>query len=169
MSKSKPMTLTEVLDACRATWGGKTGEERAMKVGTLIEQTCHHYGEQLDMDPDEIFRIIEGQRDYCPVNYYQPAKFPPLTDVLLYDDEADFYAMADGKGFRCPSCGGSSDDPQTCSEHPCDWKAYGLLGTLGKGVKILFRSKLETNLVPVAIFKPIALEKADVPEREVDV
>ena len=66
-------------------------------------------------------------------------------------------------GFKCPCCGSVSKNPYKCNSGVvvenlkggksgvCDWKAYGLLGTLGKGVTIFIKEKLALD----HIFKPV--------------
>lgn len=144
MSKSKKQTLEDVLQACRDSWSGAEGENRAKIVNALIDRVCKEYGQAFGMTEQEVFDIIESQRDYCAVNYYQEAKFPKLTDCKVYQTNADVRAALTPHEFYCPLCKQASSDPQTCNTgallpdgKPCDWKSYGLFGTMGTGLRFV--------------------------------
>lgn len=111
-----------------------------------------HYAEKTDLSYLEILKSWEEERDYWFMNYYQDCKQPEIKDdnVHIFDTVEGFLASLQGKDFRCPSCGSDSSNGVHCRK--CDWKAYGLLGCLGKGVTVFVKEKmaLATIFVPIA-------------------
>ena len=79
----------------------------------------------------------------------------------------DFASRYAEHGFICPRCGGISRDPRMCdSGKPmdakgtiCNWKAYGLFGTLDKGVTIFVKNTCQI----VNIFRPVVLQSTGKP------
>ncbi len=110
-----------------------------------IKEICLHYAEKLGYDPVSVFEALEKKRTYSYPNYYQYANFPKLDDVKVFKTRKHLMdAVQSEKGFRCPSCSGVSKNPYECDtglkmsdSKTCDWKAYGFLGTLGKGVRLI--------------------------------
>ncbi len=135
-----------------------------------------HYAEKTGLDQAAILDSWEKLRDYWYMNYYQDATFPLIEGerVKVFDVVEDLHKSVAGFGFRCPACDGASRDPYTCdsgikkmvtkgkgkkaklveSDEACDWKVYGLLGDLGKGVYVFVKAEMRGNRV----FKPIAWE-----------
>ena len=115
-----------------------------------------HYAEKLGTTQEKILEAWETNRTYWHLNYYQESNQPLITDnqVKIYENKAEFISAIGNEGFRCPSCHKISKDPQECTQDGCDWKSYGLFGTLGAGIKIIFKD----NPYPIEIFKPIYLE-----------
>lgn len=123
------------------------------------------YGVALNMDPAKILDAWEDKRDYWYMNYYQDAKQPLIEDgVRVFETSEDLRASVGDAGFRCPACSGVSKSPYECtsglvtgkgkSKKVCDWKSYGLFGSLGKGAKIFVKA----NLAGDTVFMPIAWE-----------
>lgn len=121
-----------------------------------ILERADHYAEVFNATRDEIIEKWEEDRSYWYMNYYQDSNQPLLSGesikVFATTDEA--LDSFEDKGFRCPKCAGESKDPYECSEESCDWKSYGLFGTMGKGVHVAVKEKLMVT----EIFKPIAWE-----------
>jgi len=82
-------------------------------------------------------------------------------NVLLVNSKEEWDIIRQ-HGFRCPMCGGVSNNPVECdtgcnmpgTDKVCDWKAYGLFGTLGKGVTVVNGN----SMLHGSIFKPIIME-----------
>ena len=122
-----------------------------------------HYSCRLNIPVETILNAWEKKRTYCYENYYQDCNFPKLTraDVLVFETTEIAREYIKSVTFRCPLCNGVSTSPHECNSgivtkngKKCDWKAYGLFGTLGKGVYIVAK---ETCVVH-EIFAPIAQE-----------
>lgn len=134
------------------------------KFDWAIER-AKHYGESLDMDPVAILDAWENDRDYWYMNYYQDCNQPKISDgsVRVFETVDDLKTSIARPQYRCPACGGVSSNPYTCDSgierdgKPCDWKAYGLFGTLGKGAFVYVKEKLRGQ----SIFMPVAWEKVN--------
>lgn len=124
------------------------------KFKWIIER-AKHYGEKLGMDWRDVLNEWENDRSCWYMNYYQDSKQPLIQGecVSVFETKEDLLASIQDKGFRCPSCGAISKGPYICDK--CDWKSYGLFGTLGKGVTFIVKKPF----VVEEIFKPIAWEK----------
>jgi len=135
-----------------------------------------HYAEKTGLTQIDILNSWEKQRTYWYMNYYQDCNQPEIEggSVRVFDTLDDLRAAIGRQGFRCPACDGVSKDPYTCDsgkrlmvtkgkgkkaklvegDKVCDWKVYGLLGDLGKGVYIFVKSEMRGQRV----FKPVAWE-----------
>jgi hypothetical protein len=121
-----------------------------------------HYSGFLNIPVEEILDRWEQDRNYWYMNYYQDCSQPLLTGqrIRVFDTVEDFKASGIDKGFRCPACDGISTHPTVCNSglqingRTCDWKAYGLFGTLGKGTYVFVKSRVEGH----TIFTPVAWE-----------
>lgn len=165
---------TEILNIVRVpikqarnSWSGETGKQRARNCRKVIFSTARHYSEKLNINPFEIIKAIEKYRSYSSINYYQEGNFPTLDEnITIYESLEDLKNKIDfSKGFRCPACGGISKNPYRCDsgqlindEKICDWKAYGLLGTMGKGFAFTIKDGFLKNPKIDDIFYPISLE-----------
>ena len=128
-----------------------------------------HYGEKLGLPWEDILDAWERDRTYWYMNYYQDANQPLIQgdNVRVFDTVEQLKESIREPKFRCPMCGGVSTDPHCCNTglnmvkdrrrkpKVCDWKSYGLFGTLGKGVTIYVKEKLRSE----HIFMPVAWEK----------
>lgn len=129
-----------------------------------IVARAKHYAEKTGLTAEAILDAWEGQRDYWYMNYYQDANQPLIKDgkARVFETLADLQASIGTSGFRCPACAGVSRSPYECTSgkvthgKTCDWKVYGLLGHLGKGVSVYVKEKLQGE----SIFMPVAWEKA---------
>ena len=122
-----------------------------------------NYAEKTGLDAADILDGWEKQRDYWYMNYYQDVNQPEIKDdnVRVFETSKDLLAAIGKHEFRCPMCGGVANNPYRCTsgkfldaKDVCDWKAYGLLGTLGKGVSVFVKEKLKVE----TIFMPLAWE-----------
>lgn len=121
-----------------------------------IISRAKHYAEKTGIAWETILTSWENDREYWYMNYYQDCNQPLIGDgaVQIFETIEDFRKSLNSKGFRCPSCGKVTDDAQSCKD--CGWKAYGLFGTMGKGVYIVIKgSALKVH----NIFKPVSWEE----------
>ena len=124
-----------------------------------VMSRVQHYAEKTGVNPNDILNAWESRRDYWYMNYYQDSKQPLIEDdnIRVFDTSDDARKSIGTAGFRCPHCGKVSKDAQVCTNPPCDWKAYGLFGTMGKGVKVFCKD----TMVIHNIFMPVAWEKLE--------
>lgn len=126
-------------------------------------ERAKHYGEALGIDPIDILNAWEAARDYWYMNYYQDANQPKIEadKVRVFDTVEQLKASIGAPRFRCPACGGISSDAYICDSgihrdgKPCDWKSFGLFGTLGKGIFVYVKESLNGH----SIFMPVAWEE----------
>jgi len=132
------------------------------KLKWVVER-ANHYAEKTGLRPADILDAWEKARTYWYMNYYQDANMPLIKgdDVRVFETEVELRKSVGTAGFRCPMCNAASDSPYECDSGAemskgkvCDWKSYGLLGTLGKGVFVYVKSRLKGQ----SIFRPIAWE-----------
>lgn len=121
-----------------------------------IIDRAKHYGEKTGIPWEKILDSWEAHRDYWYMNYYQECNQPEIKEgrVRIFDNDEDFRKSVGDKGFRCPKCGRVSKSPYECTAEGCDWKAYGLFGTLGKGIYVFNKSEA----IGDTIFMPVAWE-----------
>jgi hypothetical protein len=129
------------------------------KLNWIIAR-AEHYAKKTGIPAERILDAWEKERDYWYMNFYQDCNQPLLDakNVRVFDTMDDLKAAIGNKGFRCPACGGISKSPYECDSgielekgKICDWKVYGLLGDLGKGVFVFVKSEIKGN----RIFMPI--------------
>ncbi len=130
-----------------------------------IIKRAKHYQLVSGIPYQEILTKWMEKMNYWYINYFQDANQPLIIvsgDFKVFENKEEAKNSFKGKGFRCPACGEISTDPNACnSGHKdekgkvCDWKAYGLFGTLGKGATIFIKDILQV----VDIFMPIAWEE----------
>jgi len=138
------------------------GKERADELEDFIRTLLANYSRILELPEDDILTSIEAERDYSAVNYYQTANFPDLENVNVFENEEQIKEKLSSGQFRCPACGGISTHPTTCNSGKemsigkiCDWKAYGLFGTLDSGYHFVVKSDFLARPVVYDIFTPI--------------
>jgi len=141
----------------------KTHDYRA-KLQWVVDQ-ARHYAEKTGLTACEILDAWEKERDYWYMNYYQESNQPTIKDgaVRIFDTTEELRQSVGNGGFRCPACDGVSKDPYQCdtgmnikgTTQVCDWKVYGLLGHLGKGIYVFVIDQARGQ----AIFMPIAWEQ----------
>lgn len=115
---------------------------------------ANHYAEKTGIPATEILGAWEKKRDYWYMNYYQECRQPIIKDgqVKVFETLDQYMQSLNSQGFRCPACGHESKNPYECDSGECDWKAYGLFGTLGKGITVFVKE----NLAMAEIFMPVA-------------
>jgi len=119
-----------------------------------INDRAELYANICGVTKEDIIKKWEEGRNYWYMNYYQDSKQPLLGDVKVFETATDLMLSVGKKGFRCPKCSGESSDPYECSCDECDWKSFGLFGTLGKGVDVFVKESLQLD----HFFTPIAWE-----------
>ena len=119
-----------------------------------INDRAKHYAESLNTTEEKVIQGWENERTYWYMNFYQDSKQPLIDNVKVFETLEELEKSVSGKGFRCPKCSGISKDAYECSLGGCDWKSYGLFGTMNKGVNVLIKSTLKKD----HIFMPVAWE-----------
>lgn len=120
---------------------------------------AEHYAEKTGLSATDILNAWEDRRDYWYMNYYQESNQPEIKGdkVRVFDTTEALQTAIGERKFRCPSCGGVSTHPYECNASAeCDWKAYGLFGTMGKGAYVFVKSVLAGE----EFFMPVAWEGA---------
>lgn len=142
-------------------------EARAQELDTFIRDVVAEYAAALQLPELEVLAAIERRRSYSAVNYYQRANFPHLKDVRVFNTLAELHAAVPSRKFRCPACGGVSNDSEECTAGTkrddgttCNWKAYGFLRCLGKGVSLLVKDQFHRMGRPAELFMPLGFEQA---------
>jgi hypothetical protein len=121
-----------------------------------------HYAEHTGLIAADILNAWEERRNYWYMNYYQDGNMPEIKggNVRIFETQEELRAAVGKHGFRCPACNGVSKSPYECDTgivkdgKPCDWKSYGLFGTLGKGASVFVKSAMAGENV----FMPVAFE-----------
>lgn len=149
-------TVQETIDSKRSF---STAEQLWEKYDWIINR-AEHYAEKTGLDVEAILNAWEEQRDYSWNNFYQDANQPIIKgdNVKVFDTLEDLLNSLGKEGFRCPSCKGVSKNPYTCdsgvktADKVCDWKSYGLFGTLDNGATVFVKEKfkVETFFMPIA-------------------
>ena len=129
----------------------------AAKLTYVIDKATH-YSKKTELSIVEIIDAWENNRNYWYMNYYQDSNQPDIKgDVFVYKDKDEFQQKHPEKQFICPLCDCISSNPYECdsgavkSGKKCDWKSYGLFGTLGKGITVV----LKHPFVITHIFRPV--------------
>jgi len=158
--------MNEIIVEIYNGWPGPTGRQRVVDKVTFICERIPQYAKIMDKTELEALEILAKARTCNYVNYFQDANIPNLSDVYVFDTLDDLKARFPSKKYCCPRCEGISTDPQVCNsgiiidkkkKQECDWKVYGLFGDLGKGIRVLVKSKSPDYPRPITIFKPIEL------------
>jgi hypothetical protein len=155
--------IKKPIEAARATWEGAIGDQRAEEVEKFIRTKTAHYAEHLGFTPYHILESMEATRHITAPNHYQEANYPSLAGVFIFDSLKEYRECFPSHRFTCPSCGSISTGSSTCDSgvivggKPCDWKAYGLFGTLGKGFRFVLKDKFLKEALVYEIFKPVEL------------
>ena len=144
--------------------GSKCSHEYCDKFKWIIDRV-NHYSKILQIDPSIILDNWEQDRDYWYMNYYQDCNQPTFEgdNVRIFETVDDFNKSGIENGFGCPYCKGISKHPSVCDSglevngKICDWKAFGLFGTLGKGTFVFIKERAEGH----TIFTPVAWEHVE--------
>lgn len=157
--------LEQIKQQARDSWSGEEGERRATRVESFIVQMIESYSRVLRIPAADILTAIEQARDYSVVNYYQESNWPDSSEFQVFDTMDDLRNTISRNEFRCPRCHGVSSDPYTCNSGieiqkgaVCDWKAYGLFGTMGQGLRFTVREAFLDKPVIDNIFMPLEME-----------
>jgi len=163
-------SVKELLSAIKKNSFGRSNFRSTKEVNNVIRFAIGislNYANKLGYTQQEVLNALESKRSYWALNYYQSSRFPKITNnTHIYPSYTDFACKFPSHRFRCPCCNGLSTDPSTCdTKLPaktksgiCDWKAYGLFGTLGKGYRFVVKDTFLENPVIYDIFKPLELE-----------
>lgn len=127
-----------------------------------VIKRAEHYAEKTGLHVDEILNAWEEDRNYWHLNYYQESNQPEIKgdDVRVFDTVKEMLDSIGDKKFRCPACNQITTNPYECNsghvtqEKICDWKSYGLFGTMGKGATVFVKEKIKID----TFFMPIAWE-----------
>lgn len=181
------MTTTK-LQECEAFKRLELAVERDLARGTnshdyrgclqWIIDRVNQYAEATGVDPVEILTAWEKRRTYWYMNYYQECKQPKIDGgkVRVFDTKEDLFQSVGDLGFRCPNCHGVTPNPYECESgvmvklinakrdkrERCNWKVYGLFGSLGKGINIFIKDGCHLE----SIFMPIAWEPKPAEEKK---
>lgn len=146
--------------------GDLVGAERADALENFIRAMLADYTAVLGFSEDEILAKLEEIRDCTAVNYYQVSNFPMLKDVNVFDTVEQLRGTFPSRKFVCPHCGGISTDCTTCNsgrimanKQPCDWKAWGVFKTFGKGYWFVVKDEFLAHPVVHEIFMPLELHE----------
>lgn len=160
--------IQDIRQKARESWSGQEGENRADRVEELIRKFLPNYSEVTGKSELEVLQAIENNRHYSAVNYYQEANFPLLEgEIKVFATLDEIKEIVGDKGFRCPACNAVSTDPYRCDSgvvregKECDWAAFGLFRTMGKGLRFTIVDKFLDNPRVDEIFMPVALEGED--------
>ena len=160
-------TIEKLKDQARKCWGGSAGEKLAQDHETFLRGILADYSKNLGLPEADILAALEARRNYSAVNYYQAANFPLLEGIKVFETQAELRAAIPLMKFRCPACEGISTDPYTCnsgeikSGKVCDWKAWGLFRTVGKGFRFTIKEGFLERPKVDEIFMPVDFEKVN--------
>jgi hypothetical protein len=153
--------IEKIAAECVAGSPGMTGAMRVGNIQHLLDRVLPEYAFFLGITPDEVLAAIEAKRDVSAPNYYQESNFPPLDGVRVFDTPIAFAEAFPSGRYVCPSCEGISTNAYECDagtvrdDKPCNWKAYGLFRTAGKGMRVLVKSTFKDSPRVHEIFMPI--------------
>lgn len=167
--------MNALIDSIAKSYSDKEDEQKEMRLE--VERIVQTYSKLLNLEPDNVLASLERNRDKPPSRYYSDASYPSKTDdIIVFENEEDLEKRAQPeKGFRCPHCKGVSKHPYICDtgiklvlmnsngkKKPCNWKAFGLFGTLGKGMTFTIKDGwLKDKPFIDDSFMPIAMEKKE--------
>ena len=158
--------IEKLKEQARESWTGETGEERADRLEVFLRAMLKEYSAVLGFSEIDIFTKLEERRDYSAINYYQLANFPSLKDVRVYDTVEQLRNDFQSGKFVCPNCKKLSTDCTACDSGlimkdgtPCSWKAWGLFGTFGTGLRFIVKDEFLNRPVVHEIFMPLELSK----------
>jgi hypothetical protein len=145
-------------------WVGQVGLERVVKTVNFLCEIVPQYAKVMDKSNVETLEILAKSRNCNYTNYFQECNLPKLSDVYIFETENDFFEKFPSKEYQCPSCSKISTDYQKCNSDytdkngvVCNWKVYGLFGSMGKGIKVLVKDRFTDIPKPIMMFKPIEL------------
>lgn len=157
--------LNKLSKIFREFWGGTAGEKMEREKMGFIRKMLVDYSKALGLSEADILAAIENKRNYSAANYYQEANFPSLDGVKVFETQTDLLAAIPSRKFRCPACGDVSTNPYECNAparekgKKCDWKAYGLFRTAGKGFRFTIKEGFLDHPKVDEIFMPLDFEE----------
>lgn len=167
MSDYVTTTIEALAQQAYDGWKGEIGEERAEKLRAFIPDRLDHYSLHLGIEQEQLLRAWEEKRRVNAINHYQECHFPDVSSVHVFKSLDEFKSRFTSGKFRCPSCEQETTDPYECNsghvksdDKACDWKAYGLFGTLGKGIEVIVLEDFMKTGAIHSIFSPIELEES---------
>jgi hypothetical protein len=136
--------------------------KEATKHIRFVNGITFHYANRLGFTQQEVLQALEDKRTYWSANYYQSANFPRISKrVAVYETMDDFHKDCPSSKYMCPACNSVSTNSSVCDSgvvikgKKCDWKAYGLFGTIGKGYRFLIKKEFLTEPHIYNIFMPV--------------
>ena len=142
-------TLVGELAGLRKLFNGDKG--KMLYLGNLVALVNQKY---------ELFKRRYGKQFNVAIRVGMSKLDVGEEDIIIVEDGKGFVAKFPSKKFLCPMCGGISTDPNTCNSGDemapgkvCDWKSWGLFGTMGKGVYVCVKKPFAV----FEIFKPVEL------------
>lgn len=164
MSDLFESTLDLICEEVNQHWS----KEHAVKVKQFLEHKIEEYAKGLNLPKGKLLQAIEENRNYCAVNFYQECNFPKLSNVLIFSTRQDLWKKFSSGKYICPRCDHITTDPYECNsgalmenKKVCDWKSYGLFGTLGKGINVIVLDDFLLHPKIHHIFKPIELKDSE--------
>ncbi len=165
---NKEEIIERLKKEARESWGGKTGEERAIVLEGFLRKVLKSYSKFLELSQEDILIAIEKRRDYSAINFYQEAHFPTIDNSIeIFEKQGDFKKKYPSGKYICPMCKGESTSFSECNSGKemekgkiCDWKSYGLFRTCGDGYRCICKEGFLENPVVYDIFKPVELKQA---------
>lgn len=154
-------TMSAIAASINDLCPGALGARRVAEVQALLDRVLPEYAAALGLTMDEVLAAMEKGRTMSAPSYYQDATFPKLDGVRVLESPEAFKVAFPSGRFICPACDGHSTDPYECTTglvrngKPCDWKAYGLFGTAGKGMRVLVKSTFKDSPRVHEIFMPL--------------
>src|SRR5690349_18537849 len=118
---TKRLSYDEIIEQARSTWTGKTGDERADSVKRVLDSRLENYSQNTGIEKNLILDALERRRDVNTVNFYQENRLPLFDSekVYIFESMKDFQIRFPSGKYQCPSCGGQSTDPYSCTVKPC--------------------------------------------------
>lgn len=136
-------------DKENATRGKKKCLHRHCDKFAWVIGRAKHYAEKTGLEWQGILDAWENWRSDWYHNHYDESRYPEIHDakpIRIFETMDDLAMAISKRGFRCPACGGISTNPYECDcdksnihqedGDVCQWKVWGLLGDLGKGVYV---------------------------------
>lgn len=158
--------ITKIAESIHKNNGPALAAERIGEVQAVLDRVLPKYAAALGLTQEEVLAAIEAKRNVTAPNYYQDANFPKMEGVLVFDTPAAFLAAYPSRQYVCPSCRGISGNPYSCDAgtvrdgKTCNWKAYGLFGTMGKGLRVAVKSTFIDSPRVYEIFMPVEAASA---------
>ncbi len=146
--------IQELYEQLIKTISNESGVHAESTINFVREMT-KNYSEILGYTEYEILKAIEGKRTYSAANYYQAANFPLLDkNVKIFSNTKELLESTKNAKFICPFCKQEQSDPYKCNSgyivngKKCNWKSFGLLGTLDRGFRFTIKdSFLDTPMI----------------------